>query len=157
MAKEPRQKNVPLLTEDQLLEQRHILLEGIKQYNQGYFFEAHETWEDYWYPSPWPARHFLQGLIQVAAGFVHLMRREFPGTVRLLTAALDKLREFPPDYMGIDVAALIVGAARARDELEALGPDRFDEWDQARIPRIRLLEETKPRGRERSTPAPAPE
>jgi predicted metal-dependent hydrolase len=144
MAKEARARNQPLLSEEEFAQRRAVLLAGIQQYNDGYFFEAHETWEELWLPSPWPARRFLQGLIQVAAAFVHLMRHEYPGTVGLLDAALAKLQDFPPDYLGIDVAALVEGARRAREEIAALGPERFEEWDQAGIPKITLPGSLKP-------------
>jgi hypothetical protein len=114
------------------------LLQGLRQFNEGFFFEAHETWEDLWYPSPWPARRFLQGLIQLAAAFVHLARGEYPGTIRLLDASLVKLSSFPPNYLGLEVGRLLAEARRAREELRSLGPERFAGWDRARIPRIHV-------------------
>jgi hypothetical protein len=144
MTNKARPRNLSLLTEDELLARREVLLAGIDQYNEGYFFEAHETWEELWIVSPWPARRFLQGLIQVAAGFVHLMRHEYPGTVRLLGHALEKLDGFRPQYLGIDVEKLATDVRRARNELLALGPERFEEWDKGRIPRIHLALETDP-------------
>jgi predicted metal-dependent hydrolase len=140
MPDEARPRNQPLLTEEELAERRHILLDGVEQFNSGYFFEAHETWEDLWYPSPWPARQFLQGVIQVAAALVHLVRHEYPGTVRLLDAALEKLEQFPEVYLGIDNARLIDDVRSARDGLAALGPGRFQEWDRRDVPQIRLVE-----------------
>ncbi len=141
MPKDARPRNLPLLTEEEVAERRHILLRGIEQYNDGYFFEAHETWEELWLQTPWPIRHFLQGIIQVAAAFVHLVRREYPGTVRLLEAALQKLEAAPPDLLGIDVARLVAESRRALDALVALGPQRLEEWDHLEIPKIHLLEE----------------
>jgi hypothetical protein len=138
MAKEARPRNLPLLTEAEVEERRPVLLRGIEQYNAGYFFEAHETWEELWLQSPWPVRNFLQGIIQLAAAFVHLMRHEYQGTIRLLGHALEKLEGFPPDYLGIDAARLVAEARRAREELAALGPERFEAWDHSGIPRIHL-------------------
>jgi hypothetical protein len=137
MPQDPGRRNLQLLSEEQLEERRPVLLAGIEQFNNGYFFEAHETWEDLWYVSPWPARQFLQGIIQTAAAFVHLMRHQYPGTVRLLGHALAKLDEFPDEYMGIDAGRLRREVAQARDELTAL-EERFEEWDRARIPSIHL-------------------
>jgi hypothetical protein len=137
---EERVRNLPLFTEAQVEERRHILLAGIEQFNAGYFFEAHETWEELWLQSPWPIRQFLQGIIQIAAGFVHLMRREYPGTVGLLGAGVAKLEEFTARYQGVDIARLREEARRALDELSALGPERFKEWDQAGIPQIHLVD-----------------
>ncbi|MGB2695151.1 MAG: DUF309 domain-containing protein [Dehalococcoidia bacterium] len=139
MANEARSRNQPLLTDEELEGHRQILLDGVAQFNAGYYFQAHETLEDIWYPSPPPARTFLQGIIQLAAGFVHLMRHEYPGTIGLLDAALDKLSGAPADFLGIDIARLVSEARRARDELAALGLERFEEWDQTRIPTIHLL------------------
>ncbi len=138
MAKAARPRNLPLLTEAEVEERRPILLRGIEQYNGGFFFEAHETWEELWLQSPLPTRTFLQGIIQLAAAFVHLMRHEYTGTIRLLGHALEKLDGFPADVMGVDASRLVTEAGRARDELAALGPQRFEEWDQGAIPRIHL-------------------
>ena len=149
MAALARSRNVSLLTEEEVEERRPILLRGVEQYNGGYFFEAHETLEELWLPCPWPIRTFLQGLIQIAAAFVHLMRHEHPGTVRLLSRALEKLESFPSEYMGIDTARLVSEVRRSRDELAALGPERFEEWDWANIPRLHLVERGEPSSRER--------
>ncbi len=56
MPDDARTQNLRLLTEEEVEERRHILVAGIEQYNAGYFFEAHETLEDLWLPSPWPIR-----------------------------------------------------------------------------------------------------
>jgi hypothetical protein len=140
MPKEARPRNLPLFTEEEVEERRHVLLAGVEQFNGGYFFEAHETWEDLWVQSPLPVRTFLQGLIQAAAAFVHLMRHEYPGTAGLLSAALAKLEDFPAGYQGIDTARLVADVRLARDELAELGPERFEEWDRTRIPKVHLVE-----------------
>ena len=132
-------RNRRLLTEDEVEERRPILLAGIEQYNAGYFFEAHETLEDLWLPSPWPIRPFLQGIIQLAAGFVHLMRHEYPGTVKLLARGIEKIEESPGEFMGIDAKQLAADARNAHDALVELGPDRFGQWDQRGIPKILIV------------------
>lgn len=139
MPDETRNRNLRLLTEEEVEERRHILIAGIEQYNDGYFFEAHETLEELWLPSPWPIRPFLQGIIQLSAGFVHLMRHEYPGTVRLIGRAIEKLEAAPDEYLGVNNAQLVANARRAHDELVNLGPDRFGEWDQRRIPKIAFV------------------
>jgi predicted metal-dependent hydrolase len=140
MAEPARPRNPRLLTDEQLLERRSELLAGVHQYNDGYFFEAHETLEDLWYVCPLPARTFLQGVIQLAAAFVHLARREYPGTIRLLAASIAKLEQFSPEFLGIDVERLLAEARSAREELIALGPQRFESWDRSRVPTIHLID-----------------
>ena len=66
------------------------------EFNDGYFFESHETLEDLWMVTPLPERTLFQGIIQVAAAFVHVARGEYPGIFKLLDAAREKLEEFAP-------------------------------------------------------------
>ena len=131
-------RNLRLLSEEEVAQRRPVLLAGIDQFNGGYFFQAHETLEELWLVSPLPTRTFLQGIIQTAAAFVHMRRREYAGTVRLLGHALAKLETFPGEYMGIDVARLVTETRAARDELLTLGPEHFEEWDN--VPAIHLLD-----------------
>jgi hypothetical protein len=145
MPKDARPKNATLFTDQELELQRPTILLGVQQYNDGYFFEAHETLEDVWIRSPMPARTFLQAIIQLAAAFVHMARHEYPGTVRLLGHSLEKLVSAPNDFLGIDAAALRDDVRNALDQIKDLGPSRFEEWDRASIPHIHLA--TQRRGR----------
>jgi predicted metal-dependent hydrolase len=139
MAKNAAPRNLPIFSEQEVEDRLHILAAGVQQYNDGYFFEAHETLEDLWMQSPWPIRRFLQGVIQLAAAFVHFVRHEYPGTVRLLGHAQAKLGDFAPRYMGIDVERLLSEVVRARDELVELGPERFEELASEHRPQIAFL------------------
>jgi predicted metal-dependent hydrolase len=60
------------------------LAEGLRLYEAGEFFAAHEAWEGRWVESQEPEKTFLQGLIQVTAAFHHLQRKNPLGTMRLL-------------------------------------------------------------------------
>src|ERR1700730_17204481 len=64
------------------------LAEGLRLYEAGEFFAAHEARENRWLESQEPEKTFLQGLIQVTAAFHHLQRNNPLGTTRLLRAAL---------------------------------------------------------------------
>ena len=64
------------------------LAEGLRLYDAGEFFAAHEAWESVWLRAQEPEKMFLQGLIQVTAAFHHLQRNNPQGTTLLLQAAL---------------------------------------------------------------------
>jgi predicted metal-dependent hydrolase len=64
------------------------LAEGLRLYNAGEFFNAHEEWESVWLTASEPEKTFLQGLIQVTAAFHHLQRDNRLGAALLLQAAL---------------------------------------------------------------------
>jgi predicted metal-dependent hydrolase len=128
-------KNAPLLTEEELRSRLDELYEAVDQFNDGYWFESHETLEDLWQVTPLPERTLFQGIIQAAAAFVHYARGEVPGIFKLLDASLEKLRDFTPTTLGIDVKRLIADLERVRGEFEALGGDVL-QWDERQAPRI---------------------
>jgi predicted metal-dependent hydrolase len=97
------------------------LLEGLRCFHSGAFFEAHEHWESVWLAAQEPEKTFLQGLIQVAASFHHFQRGNLAGTVSLLRRALLRLDAYPDDFAGVAVAPL---RATIRQWLDALGTPR---------------------------------
>ena len=82
------------------------LAEGLRNYNAGDFFTAHEDWESVWLHAPQPDKTFLQALIQVTVALHHLQRNNPLGATRLLTAALHKLETYPSAFAGIAVTLL---------------------------------------------------
>jgi uncharacterized protein len=82
------------------------LAEGLRLYDAGEFFTAHEAWESVWLNSPEPEKTFLQGLIQVTAAFHHLQCDNRLGTTLLLQAALGRLDRYPEFFGGISVGLL---------------------------------------------------
>jgi predicted metal-dependent hydrolase len=113
-----------------------LLWIGVALYNAAHYWHAHQAWEQVWMDAERELRAFYQGLIQVTAAFVHLTRREYPGTVRLLGAGIEKLARYPASFMGIELGKLVVGARTARERVEALGAKRIGEFDLEYIPRI---------------------
>jgi predicted metal-dependent hydrolase len=93
------------------------LAEGLRRYEAGEFFAAHEEWESVWLRSPEPEKTFLQALIQVAAAFHHLRRNNPQGTVQLLQAALRRLELYPEQFGGVSVGPL---RQQIRERLQAL-------------------------------------
>jgi predicted metal-dependent hydrolase len=101
------------------------LAEGLRLYNAGQFFTAHEAWESIWLNSPEPEKTFLQGLIQVTAAFHHLSRDNRLGTVLLLQAALRRLDHYPSSFGGIAVTLLCHDIRERLGQLETDGPAAF--------------------------------
>ena len=82
------------------------MAEGLRLYEAGEFFAAHEAWESVWLRAQEPEKTFLQGLIQVTAAFHHWQRENRLGTARLLRAALGRLERYPACFGGISVDLL---------------------------------------------------
>ena len=88
-----------------------LLLQGIEEFNRGYFFEAHELWEEAWNEAVGEEKRFYQGLVQIAAGYHKLSLAQRNGARKLLERGWQTLREFPPDYAGVDLAPLLATIA----------------------------------------------
>ena len=94
------------------------LAEGLRLYETGEFFAAHEAWESRWLESQEPEKTFLQGLIQVAAAFHHYSRANRQGTQNLLQAGLIKIERFPHTHRGLALEPLRVAVRRWLAALE---------------------------------------
>ena len=81
-------------------ERAAALADGLAAYERGDFFEAHELLEPAWMGTPdLPERALLQGIIKIAAAYVHDVRGNPAGIVRNLTGAralLDEARTTGP-------------------------------------------------------------
>jgi uncharacterized protein len=108
------------------------LAKGLRLYDAGEFFTAHEEWETVWLRLPEPEKTFLQGLIQVTAAFHHLQRDNRLGTVLLLQAALRRLDRYPGAFGGISVSLL---CDDIRERLRTL--EGGEEASQVASPRIK--------------------
>jgi hypothetical protein len=96
-----------------------LFREGVALFNGVRYWHAHEAWETVWRAAADEDREFYQGLIQVAAGLLHLQRRNRRGATNKLTEGIEKLRRYQPAHHGIFVNELIGAARRSLDDLEA--------------------------------------
>jgi predicted metal-dependent hydrolase len=106
-------------------ERRRAYDEAIAAYERGDFFEAHELLEPAWMGTDDLAERALhQGLIKVAAGYVHLVRGNPAGLVRNLEGARPHLALAGPAAAawGVDVDALRAAVDdRLADPVRAAG------------------------------------
>ncbi len=130
-------KNAPILSLPELQARLGEFYKAVDEFNEGFYFESHETLEDLWMVTPWPERQFFQGIIQLAAALVHFARREYPGVIKLLDAAAEKLRAFAPEQFGVQTLSILEDIEQMRAEFASLGPERFLEWRESSAPTIR--------------------
>ena len=92
--------------------------QGVALFNGVRYWHAHEVWETLWRAAPDDERDFYQGLIQVAAGLLHLQRRNVRGARNKLAEGVAKLRRYAPTHAGIFVDEVVVRAERILQELD---------------------------------------
>lgn len=108
---------------------------GCAEFNGGRFYECHESFEEIWQLETGPVRDLYKGLIQVAAGFVHLSRAKYIGSERLLRTGLGYLSPYrPAGAMGFDVETICRAAEDVYRRLQVAGPDRVATLDLERRP-----------------------
>ena len=90
----------------------HNYLEGIRLFNAGEFWHAHEQWEACWLIAREPEFTFYQGIIQAAAALVHWQRGNLRGLRRNWEKGRPKLVALPPVMLGLDLRALIADMDR---------------------------------------------
>ena len=81
--------------------------EGIRLFNAGEFWHAHEQWEACWLRAGEPDATFYKGIIQAAAALVHWQRGNPRGLHRNWEKSRPKLASLPPLMHAIDLAALV--------------------------------------------------
>ena len=98
---EARAAAEPVLTE----EDRAAVRKAVREFNDGHFFECHDTLEEMWTGLRGPGRDFFQGLIQVSVAFYHLGNGNLAGFESMTRRAQKRLSGYPDRYFGFDLAA----------------------------------------------------
>ena len=111
-------------------------LDGVRRFNAGQFFEAHEAFEELLDAVETDERwELLLGLIQVAVGY-HKCASGHAGGPVMLKKGLGKLAPFPDDASGVDLGAL---RGRVQADVAALAAGTPAAQLLASPPRIALV------------------
>jgi len=84
-------------------EERAAFNKGVREFNQGHYFECHDTLEELWSGVRGDGRDFFQGLIQVAVGHYHLGNGNAAGARSMFERALGRFARYPARYFGFDL------------------------------------------------------
>lgn len=118
-------------------ETEEALERGRALYNQARYYEAHEAWEEAWLREQGETKRLLQGLIQVAAGYVKGLEHRSPaGAAKLLASGLDKLSALPDGIAGLLLVPFREGATRSLAEARRWAAGQAGGLDPALAPRL---------------------
>ncbi len=93
-------------------------LKGMEEFNQGLFYQCHETLEEIWLEDHGDDRLFYQGIIQVAAGYFKWEQEVLIGAIKLMRAGLEKLVAYAPVHRGVNVDSFTCGVKNNLSEIE---------------------------------------
>lgn len=112
-----------------------------ERFNNREYWEAHEVLEDLWREADHDT--FYQGLIILAASYVHIYdKNNPPGARKCLLNVKRLLTEYAPERMGVDVDAVLAHVDRCLETLERLesGARLLDHIPLVRLEPGKLLE-----------------
>ena len=103
--------------------------QGLRLFNEGKYFEAHEALEVAWLEETGKIRDLYRGILQVGVAYLHITRGKYNGAIKVHGRSIKWLKDFPPVCRGIHVEELRHDAEAALDEVRRLGIKRIGEFD----------------------------
>lgn len=103
---------------------------GLRLFNRGEYFDAHEALETAWRAEPSPACELYRGILQVGVAYYHIQRGNYSGALKLLDRAQSWLAPFPPVCRGIHVEELRQSAQRVKDEVLRCGSSGLNQFNR---------------------------
>ncbi len=116
-------------------------VEGLRLFNNGKYFEAHEALETAWLEERGKIRDLYRGILQVGVAYLHITRGNYNGAIKVYGRSLKWLRDWSPICRGIYVEELRRNAETALDEVARLGKERIKEFDLTLLKPIRWRED----------------
>lgn len=109
-------------------------LDGLKLLNQGEYFQAHEHLETAWKESQ---AHLMRALVQVSVIYLHVVRANYRGALKMLLRVRQWLDPLPAECQGIDVVALRDDLAQLHSRIMEVGPEGINEIGAEHLKPIR--------------------
>jgi predicted metal-dependent hydrolase len=103
--------------------------EGIKLFNEGRFFDAHEELEEAWREETGKIRELYQGILQAAVMYLHITRGNYAGALKVYGRSLKWLKDCPDVCRGVSVKQLRQDAETVMKEIQKLGKEKINEFD----------------------------
>jgi len=126
-------KLMPLTNTEKSFER--LFQQGLIEFKQKMYYEAHESWEELWKNRNLTDRIFIQGLIQLAASLFKVQTGNMRGAQSLLKKCKNKFIEYEGVQRGINVKNLKYAIGRLEEKyifiksFEELPPSYIPELD----------------------------
>lgn len=115
-------------------------VQGLRLFNAGEYFEAHEALEDAWNEESGKVRELYRGILQIAVVYLHVTRRNYNGAVKVYSRSQRWLKDWPDVCRGIQVGELRRDAEAVINEVKRLGMENLGEFDQSILKPVRWNE-----------------
>ena len=68
---------------------------GLRLFNAGRYFEAHEALEEAWNEEVGKVRELYRGILQIAVVYLHVTRRNYNGAVKVYARSQRWVKDWP--------------------------------------------------------------
>ena len=112
-------------------------MEGFHLFNAGKYFEAHEALEKAWIAEKGEIRNLYRGILQIAVAYLHILRGNYNGAVKVHARSQRWLKNWPSICRGVYVEELKTNAERVIREIQRLGETGMGQFDKSLLKPIR--------------------
>jgi predicted metal-dependent hydrolase len=116
-------------------------VEGLRLFNAGQYFEAHEALEEAWNEEKGRVRDLYRGILQIAVVYLHITRRNYNGAIKVYGRSQRWIKDWPDVCRGIYVEELRRNAEAAITEVQRLGAQGLSAFDHALLKPVRWQED----------------
>lgn len=104
-------------------------VEGLLLFNKRMYFEAHEEMEQAWREEHGEIRNLYKGILQVAVTYLHIMRENYEGAIKVHARCSQRLKDWPDVCRGIRVRKMRGDLETVMQEVHRLGREHLMEFD----------------------------
>ncbi len=105
--------------------------QGIRLFNAGEYFEAHEALENAWNAEPGKVRDLYRGILQIAVVYLHITRGNYDGAIKVYARSQKWLTDWSNVCRGIQVEELRQNAKVVINEVQRLGKENIRHFDRS--------------------------
>ncbi len=116
---------------------------GIRLFNEGRYFEAHEELELAWRAEKGKVRELYQGILEAAVTYLHITRGNYHGAVKVYGRSMRWLKDWPELCRGVHVGQLRRDLSEAVLEVQRLGEKGIGAFDRELLKPVQMEPEER--------------
>jgi len=106
---------------------------GIKLFNEGEFYKAHDPLELAWMDTQSPERDLYQGILQIGLAYFQISRGNYRGALKMFIRGQRNLEPLGKALLGVDITKLRADAKIVEETIRHLGPSHLHELEKGLI------------------------
>ena len=106
-------------------------IQGLRLFNAGRYFEAHEALEEAWNAESGKVRDLYRGILQIAVAYLHILRGNYNGAVKVHQRSQHWMRDWPEVCRRIQVGKLRRDAQAVIDEVQRLVVENIGNFNRS--------------------------